>query len=150
MRGQNAIWMGRWMSPWRQTCNGDLIMPVYEFQCSNCGVVEQMLSMAACDNASQCPHCSRVVYRIFATAPRLRAKGRDGVHAAQVNERAQHDPVRGSHAHAINELGRRQGNSSTSPHPAGCGCCKANATGTVTHADKSKSFPGRRPWMISH
>lgn len=125
-------------------------MPVYEFQCSSCGVVERFLSIAARNVACQCPHCSKAVRRIIATAPRLQSKGREGVHAAQVNERAQHDPVRGSQAHAVSELSRRQGNSSTGRHPAGCGCCKGGATGTVTHADQSKSFPGRRPWMISH
>ena len=125
-------------------------MPVYEFQCSSCGVVEQTLSIAARNTACQCPHCRKAVHRIIATAPRLRAKARDSVHAAQINERAQHDPVRGSEAHAISELSRRQGSSSAGRHPAGCGCCKGTTAGTVTHADQSKSFPGKRPWMISH
>ena len=37
-------------------------------------------------------------------------------------------------------------------HPAGCGCCSPSSrkTPTVTAANGAKTFPNKRPWMISH
>jgi hypothetical protein len=36
-------------------------------------------------------------------------------------------------------------------HPSGCGCCSGARRGaTVTAPNGAKSFPSRRPWMISH
>jgi hypothetical protein len=36
-------------------------------------------------------------------------------------------------------------------HPAGCGCCSTSKKATTVRApDGAKSFPSKRPWMISH
>lgn len=42
-----------------------------------------------------------------------------------------------------------------SAHAPGCSCCSGGATkkkntGTFYRPDGSKSFPAKRPWMISH
>ncbi|MEO1363845.1 MAG: zinc ribbon domain-containing protein, partial [Pseudomonadota bacterium] len=40
-----------------------------------------------------------------------------------------------------------------SSHGPNCSCCSGGSTRpskTLHHADGSKSFPTKRPWMISH
>jgi hypothetical protein len=37
-------------------------------------------------------------------------------------------------------------------HPSGCGCCSGTSKrgSTVTAPSGAKTFPTKRPWMISH
>jgi hypothetical protein len=69
---------------------------------------------------------------VFAAAPRLALLDSGTRIAMDTNERARHEPKR-------------------LRHPGGCSCCSPGKRGaTVTGANGSKAFTGRRPWMISH
>jgi hypothetical protein len=53
-------------------------------------------------------------------------------------------------AHAVNERSADSPKRS-SGHGPGCGCCGGKtSSGTLRRPDGSKSFPAKRPWMISH
>lgn len=122
-------------------------MPVYEFQCSSCGVMERQLPMHRSQEAQNCPHCQQPALRIIASAPRLSTSRTASARAEGINERARNEPLRSGKHDANAALADRQG---SRKHPPGCGCCGSGASRTRTHADQSKSFPGSRPWMISH
>jgi len=40
-------------------------MPLYEFECANCGVFEALRSIALRDSAPNCPTCEEETQRIF-------------------------------------------------------------------------------------
>jgi hypothetical protein len=68
------------------------------------------------------------------TPPALGARDRGRMAAHAVNERAADSPKK------------------LSTHGPGCACCAGGAkpSRTLARPDGSKSFPGARPWMISH
>jgi putative FmdB family regulatory protein len=115
-------------------------MPVYDYLCERCGPFSDMRPMADCDRPNACPRCGRAAPRAFLTAPYLAAMpaGRRLAHAT--NERSAHAPA---------TLSRMKAS-----HGAGCGCCSGQSlhAGTRGKSGESgaKSFPGSRPWMISH
>ncbi|MEM7496458.1 MAG: zinc ribbon domain-containing protein [Pseudomonadota bacterium] len=108
-------------------------MPVYEYECASHGRFEQMRPMAQFDRPCPCPACGAEAPRVTAL-PRLAVLSTGDRHAHATNERAQHEPK------------------STRSHGPGCGCCGGGrkASKTLRRADGSKSFPAKRPWMISH
>jgi putative FmdB family regulatory protein len=109
-------------------------MPVYEYLCDRCGPFTQMRPMAEYELPSECPDCAAAAPRVILTPPRFStlAAGARAAHAA--NERSANAP------RSASSLGRS--------HGPGCGCC----SGRMDRKGKSaaKSFPTRRPWMISH
>jgi putative FmdB family regulatory protein len=109
-------------------------MPVYEYLCQRCGPFTQMRPMAEYDLPSECPHCAGAAPRVILTPPRFSTLGADVRAAHATNERSANAPGRSS------SLQRK--------HGTGCGCC----SGRMDRRGKSgaKSFPTRRPWMISH
>ncbi len=119
-------------------------MPLYQYECAACGLVELVRPMAERDARTACPTCDGRLVRGIWSAPRLGATNRGRVDAHARNERARDSPTRASER---DEPAR---------HPAGCGCCKPGAaagnarTTTRTAADGAKSFPTKRPWMIAH
>jgi hypothetical protein len=73
------------------------------------------------------------------TAPRLTGMSSARRNAHAVNERSAHEPaVTGS------ERGHR--------HSASCGCGSSKPKAAAARAERpvAKSFPSKRPWMISH
>ncbi|HEY9657773.1 MAG TPA: zinc ribbon domain-containing protein [Allocoleopsis sp.] len=40
-------------------------MPLYEFQCDECGLFDQWRTMAECNDPAHCPHCERIARRVF-------------------------------------------------------------------------------------
>jgi putative FmdB family regulatory protein len=110
-------------------------MPVYEYWCATHGLFEAMRPMAAYAEPCDCPECGAAADRVLVTAPRLAAADRTRMQAHAVNERAADSPKK------------------LSSHGPGCACCKGGAKpgrATLRRADGAKSFPGSRPWMISH
>lgn len=99
-------------------------MPLYDYECGQCGPFTELRPMAECEAPSACPGCGAPAPRAWLTAPRL---GGDpaliAAHAA--NERSAHAPRRAAHG-------------------PGCGCCAKQPS------PRAKGFVGRRPWMISH
>jgi putative FmdB family regulatory protein len=114
-------------------------MPTYDYDCARCGPFEALRRLAQRDEACACPSCGGAAPRVFVHAPRLELLAGDTRRALEVNERAAHQPRSSSEGY-----GRLR-------HPSGCGCCSPSRRGgTVTSAAGAKTFPNRRPWMISH
>jgi putative FmdB family regulatory protein len=108
-------------------------MPYYDYLCDECGPFTGFAAMADFDKPAPCPDCSTEARRALLTPPKLAIGGAATRRAHEANERAQHEPKR-------------------SGHGSGCTCCSgATKQGGVLHRpDGAKSFPGKRPWMISH
>jgi putative FmdB family regulatory protein len=109
-------------------------MPVYEFHCESHGTFDALRPMAAFADPCPCPHCGAPAPRVLITPPRLAARDRGQVKAHAVNERSADSPRRAS------------------SHGPSCACCgpKKAKGATLTRPNGSKSFPTKRPWMISH
>ena len=101
-------------------------MPSYQYCCGCCGPFEAVRPIADFAQPSRCPGCGAEAPRSLA-APSFSAMPATVRQAHATNERSAHAPKR------------------TGAHGPGCGCCKPTAT-----AGAAKSFPGARPWMISH
>ncbi|MCR9213729.1 MAG: zinc ribbon domain-containing protein [Proteobacteria bacterium] len=109
-------------------------MAIYSYYCKDCGPFEDMAPISDYDKPGSCPSCSASSERMIST-PRLSVMEAGKRHAHATNERSSHEPK-------------------TSSHGPGCGCCgggskKINSS-TLYRPDGSKSFPSKRPWMISH
>ena len=109
-------------------------MPVYEYLCESHGAFEALRPMAEYAQPCACPACGAQSRRVLLTPPSLGARDRGRMKARAVNERSADSPQR------------------TGAHPPGCGCCSGTkkASTTLYRPDGSKSFPTKRPWMISH
>lgn len=113
-------------------------MPTYDYACEQCGGFEAFRTLASRNEPADCPDCGSASPRVFVSAPRLTSLPGDTRRAMDLNERARHEP---QHSASYQRL----------RHPAGCGCCKpGQRSATVTAANGAKSFPTKRPWMISH
>ena len=112
-------------------------MPTYEYQCGECGngfAVRKSLEQR--HSGDCCPACGEAAARVLITPPALRALPEVQLRAHEINERSAHAP-RSSLDRVV--------------HGAGCGCCgNATSTSAKRTPDGKKSFPTRRPWMISH
>lgn len=116
-------------------------MPTYDYACPACGGFDAFRSLSQRNEPAPCPDCGTASPRVFTTAPRLACLSSDVRLAMDTNERARHEP-RSSRA--------MDGSYSRLKHPSGCGCCSTRKTATVRAPDGAKSFPSKRPWMISH
>jgi putative FmdB family regulatory protein len=112
-------------------------MPVYEYLCEGCGPFTAMRPMAEFEAPLECPDCGASAPRVMLTPPRFSALAADVRLAHMTNERSANAP--------------RNSRSLGGKHPSGCACCSANSGRlTLRGKDGSKSFPTKRPWMISH
>ena len=114
-------------------------MPTYDYDCSRCGGFEAIRAIGQRDEPAICPDCDEIAARVMVAAPRLRLMEASTLRAMDINETARHVP-------------RRSGDYARLRHPSGCGCCSLSTRkkATVTAPNGAKSFPSRRPWMISH
>ncbi|WP_172200031.1 zinc ribbon domain-containing protein [Niveibacterium sp. COAC-50] len=108
-------------------------MPLYDYECPDCGGFETLRSIASRDAPTFCPRCGTRASRVQ-TISALSLMDGNTRSAHATNERARHEPKR----------------SSTHVHGPGCGCGSGISKSTAKAPDGSKSFPGKRPWMISH
>lgn len=110
-------------------------MPVYEYQCDDCGPFAALMPMSKFNDPCNCPDCAQPAPRVLLTAPKLSVMDSARRSAHATNERSANSPKKSSHG-------------------PGCGCCGGGSslknTGTMYRPDGSKSFPNKRPWMISH
>jgi putative FmdB family regulatory protein len=111
-------------------------MPVYDFECKNCGPFAVMRRIADREKPCRCPDCGGEGSRVIsAPSLALMAGARRNAHAT--NERAAHAP-------------RQSGDGAPLRHRPGCSCCSsAGAKSTGAPAGGLKR-PAGRPWMISH
>lgn len=113
-------------------------MPTYDYACGDCGGFDAFRSLAERNQPATCPDCGTPSPRVFATAPRLALMDGGTRRAMDTNERARHAP-------------QHSGDYARLKHPAGCGCCSTSQRGATLKAPNgNKTFPGKRPWMISH
>lgn len=111
-------------------------MPVYDYECPHCGLFSDLLPMSQATVPQACPQCGASSPRVI-SAPRLAVMSSSQRNAHAVNERSAHEP--------------RQGGK----HVCGPGCGhshgKPKGADAAANADKAlKSFPQKRPWMMSH
>jgi putative FmdB family regulatory protein len=108
-------------------------MPAYEYDCAQCGGFTAIRPMSASGDPQTCPGCGEMAPRAILTAPAFAGMPAASRIAHATNERARHEPKQ------------------SSKHGAGCGCCSgARKPAAAAAADGVKSFPSKRPWMISH
>jgi putative FmdB family regulatory protein len=112
-------------------------MPMYDYLCERCGPFTLMRPMAECNLGADCLICGRVSARAIVTAPQLSRLSHERRSAAATNERNAHEPRTLSQIKAA--------------HRPGCACCTGKPSGSGSHRrNGAKSFPAKRPWMISH
>src|SRR5262245_53807293 len=106
-------------------------MPVYDYECRECGIFTALRPMSDCRSLLACPNCGVDAVRTFQTAPAI--AGIDSVKRAAI---------------AINERSANAPRMSDRHHGASCTCCAGKRWGGVPKpADALKSFPKTRPWM---
>ena len=114
-------------------------MAIYEYHCTDCGVFTAMRPMADSSLPQPCPLCRMPAPRAWITPPGFAGMSSALRHAYSTNERACHEPRLASQTGPANK------------HAPGCGCCSSGKSkGTLTAPSGKKSFPDKRPWMISH
>ncbi|MBW4708174.1 zinc ribbon domain-containing protein [Roseobacter sp. YSTF-M11] len=109
-------------------------MPLYDYQCEGCGPFTAFASLDHFNAPCECPECAASAPRVLRHAPRLAVMSGGTRRAHETNERSADSPKRSSHG-------------------PGCSCCSASSarpSKTLHHANGAKSFPAKRPWMISH
>ena len=113
-------------------------MPMYEYECADCGVFAANKPMAEYREPHACQNCGRPSARVLLTAPAFAGMPAVTRTAHAINEKARHEPQTSAERAAR--------------HGAGCGCCSGGLgkDRTVKAKDGSKAFPSARPWMISH
>lgn len=108
-------------------------MPTYEYACSECGGFDALRRVEQRDVPADCPHCAAPSPRVVVSAPRLALMAGNTRSAMQVNERAKHEPKQ------------------SSQHGSSCSCCSGGSKKTASVSPSGlKSYPQKRPWMISH
>src|ERR1700722_11506452 len=110
-------------------------MPIYDYLCARCGPFTEMTPMENYADDAACPNCGAGAPRALLSVPHFSAaRGSNRFKAHAVNEKNAHAP----------ETSARTGH-----HPPGCGCCGTSRRNKAK-PEAAKSFPGARPWMISH
>ncbi len=111
-------------------------MPTYEYECARHGVFEAVRSMKESGEPQSCPDCGVLSPRVVVTAAAFAGMPSTLRTAHAINERSAHEPK----------------TSASLRHKLGCACCSSGTkrSSALTLADGSKSFPSKRPWMISH
>jgi putative FmdB family regulatory protein len=118
-------------------------MPTYDYVCRKCGDFEVLRPLAKRNELCPCPTCGDSSTRTWINAPSLSCVSLHQRRSHETNERAQHVPRSSKDV---------DGTYPRLSHPRGCGCCNPALprSKTVTAPDGSKTFPSKRPWMISH
>ena len=112
-------------------------MPTYEYLCPDCGPFTEIRPMAECELPFDCPHCGEAASRAYLTAPYMSGLSAERRLAHATNERSAHGPS------TLSSMEKR--------HGTDCACCSGKSSRMTRRGkDGAKSFPGSRPWMISH
>ncbi len=111
-------------------------MPVYDFNCPECGDFRALLTIDERNDPTPCPECSRVGQRLI-LAPNLALMNPIKRKATAINEKSRHEP-RISNAHSCG---------------SGCGCGTKIRPARVRDT-KLGQLQGQkataRPWMLGH
>ena len=106
-------------------------MPIYEYECQDCGVFESMMPMSAFADPCACPNCGQSAQRVLNSVPFISTMSSGARKAHQVNEQSADGPKKLSTHGSV-----------------GSGGLERNRK-TLHRPDGSKSFAASRPWMIS-
>ena|SRR5580658_1446876 len=109
-------------------------MPIYEYECAQCGTFTALRPMAEYLDPSVCPDCGDAAPRVLLSAPNIGGMDPARRRAHGKNEQSAHAPAR------------------SGGHGANCGCAVhgGRRASPAAAAPAAKSFPQKRPWMISH
>nr|WP_269144429.1 FmdB family zinc ribbon protein [Methylicorpusculum oleiharenae] len=126
-----------------------MIVPVYDYKCSDHGVFHDLATMDQAGMPCACPRCGKPSARVILIAPQVLAMAPAKRKIIETNEKAKHEP-RLSTPDAREETALRH------QHGKSCGCNIKHpdrsdlSQQVVFMPDGSKVFPSQRPWMISH
>jgi len=67
-------------------------MPIYDYDCPDCGGFEVLRTLAQRDDPCICPNCGAASPRVFVATPRLACLSSETRTAHETNERARHAP----------------------------------------------------------
>lgn len=107
-------------------------MPVYEYECEDCGIFQSIAPMSASADPCSCTECGKISPRVILSVPFVSTLDPGVRRAHGVNERSSDGPKKLS-----------------SHGPVGKNGAKPNRK-ALHRPDGSKSFPSARPWMLSH
>ena len=104
-------------------------MPLYEYNCADCGSFTELGRLSECDAPAACPECGMPAARLI-SIPRLAIMEKGNRTAWEHNERSAHEPrrVTGGHRHRHDH--------------------EHEAKGTDTH--RHRHTRQGRPWMLGH
>ncbi len=108
-------------------------MPLYEFECEECGVFEMFRSVSEASSPAACPECKGEAARVW-SVPRISAVSPLQRMAGDRNERSRHAP------HVCK---------------TGCGChghkkSSSNQGIETANGQRRLTYKGARPWVIEH
>jgi putative FmdB family regulatory protein len=104
-------------------------MPIYEYECSEHGLFEEMRPMQRSSEGAGCPECTVLSPRVLSpTRTQLVPRATSLAHAR--NEKSQHSPDVCTHAHGHHH---HAATSRPSAHPG-----------------QLQAYRGKRPWVMEH
>lgn len=102
-------------------------MPLYEFNCTQCGPFTELRPMSECATPVPCPGCAGLAPRMI-SAPRLAVMKRSNRVAWERNEKSAHEPRSAKNQHSDHD---HHSHDHKSRH-------------------RHKHVRGGRPWMLGH
>lgn len=116
-------------------------MPIYDYQCLQCGAFTALRKMSESDLAVACPSCGDASERMI-TAPQLAILGKAQRSAYERNEKSAHEP----------KIGRRSGCGCSGAHTcsASAGKKSAEKVAAKTGGFEMQTKKTARPWMLGH
>ncbi|WP_158046091.1 FmdB family zinc ribbon protein [Skermanella pratensis] len=118
-------------------------MPVYDYMCESCGAFTALRPMARSAEPCGCPDCGAPASRAYLSFPSIGGMDPARRAAFETNERSAHAPK-------LSKKSDRQAAGHSGAHGPGCSCCSGGKSSAVYTRDGAKTFPSKRPWMISH
>jgi putative FmdB family regulatory protein len=106
-------------------------MPLYEFNCEQCGPFTELRRVSECDMPAQCPECNLSALRMI-SVPRLAIMEKNNRTAWERNEKSAHEPrqVKSGHRHNHSHEHKAKHNHQ--------------------HQHSHKHGHSGRPWMLGH
>jgi putative FmdB family regulatory protein len=102
-------------------------MPIYEYECQQHGLFEEMRPMQRSSEGADCPECATISPRVLSpTRTNVVPRATSLAHAR--NEKSQHSPEVCTHAHGHAHHARPQ-----KPRPG-----------------QLQAYRGKRPWVMEH
>ena len=113
-------------------------MPTYDYRCTTCGEFSAVRRIADRDLPAVCPGCAAESPRVLFAMPMLGNMDTQSRAAHALNERSAHAPQSSRDYQRLR-------------HVPGCGCCSGGKRAAARELPNgARTFPGRRPWQISH